>query len=207
VRRVVAVLLAAQLLILAALIGLAPGASAHTALRSSQPANGARLTEPPQQIELTFTEKILKGAAQILLSGPGGEVPTTVGVAGPVVSTRLPSGLSGGRYTVLWRVTSADGHPIAGQLSFVIESGPAPSSAAPAPSGSATSVAGQVGAVVAQAQSTPSPSAVPEPVAVENLSPAMKAALALLVVLGGGAAVAGLIARTRRGKPGPPKTP
>jgi hypothetical protein len=30
----------------------------------------------------------------------------------------LPGSSPAGRYTVLWRVTSADGHPVSGQISF-----------------------------------------------------------------------------------------
>lgn len=98
-------------------------ASAHAAIESTDPANGALLDEPPSQVVLTFTE-------------PPDLDLTTVGVvgdSGATVATGPPERAPGsnrgirvrldhvpdGVYTVTWRTVSAtDGHVTAGAFSF-----------------------------------------------------------------------------------------
>jgi len=75
---------------------------------------------------------VLKLGAAVKVSGPGGS--TQMGVAklrGKTVSWPVTGDLANGTYTVSWRVTAADGHPIDGKFDFVLRA-PAPTST-PAP--------------------------------------------------------------------------
>lgn len=112
---------------LLALVSLAVGlllvgasaASAHDALQSTSPADGATVDRLPQQVTLTFAEQPLALGLQILVKGPTGEVaqgqPT---IDGSVVTQRLSPQAPAGTYVVTYRVTSSDGHPISGTFTF-----------------------------------------------------------------------------------------
>jgi copper transport protein len=120
--------------ILAVLFGLllASPAAAHAELSKITPANGAQLSRPPTEIQMTFTESVNLLANGIrLIDNVGGTVPTPdPTVDGRVVTWPMPVKLSDGTYVVTWRVVSADGHPISGASSFVVGSAVANSSAA-----------------------------------------------------------------------------
>ena len=106
---------------LATTLGLpaAVPAQAHDVLLRTEPADGQVLPAPPAQVRLIFAEQALSIGTRIRVSGPGGEVVTQpVQVVGSNVTQPLPAGLPAGSYTVLWRVTSADGHPVSGRFSF-----------------------------------------------------------------------------------------
>ena len=192
----------ATVLLLAVLAVTVPAgaALAHATLRSIDPADGATLAQPPAAIRLTFTEDVLAGTAQVRLTGPAGQIETTPTTRGPLVSAVLPPDLPAGGYTLLWRVTSADGHPISGESTFTVTVGSSPTAAAtdsPVPSPTTAGAA-----AVAPAPS-PSPSAAIDPL--DPLSAATGTSGRLLVVLGAAlataAAVGGLVARRRRSQP------
>ncbi|WP_051684388.1 copper resistance CopC family protein [Blastococcus sp. URHD0036] len=109
-----------------ALLGLGvPAASAHDALTGAAPADGAAVATPPDRVELQFSGVVQELGAQVVVRGPDG---TTVSQGDPeVVDTTLEqplgSRLPAGTYTVEWRVTSADGHPISGTTSFTATTG------------------------------------------------------------------------------------
>ena len=74
----------------------------------------------PEQVTLTFNEPVLMVGTEIMVHtadetmvniGPPILVDNTAGIA---VTGELPAG----EYTVIYRVTSADGHPIEGQFRF-----------------------------------------------------------------------------------------
>ena len=116
-------LLCAAMLILAA-----PGSAwAHGALRSSRPAEGAHLTVAPRELRLTFTEAVELNFAQLALSGPNGSVALGALALAPDSATVLVAPISGslaaGAYTVAWQVAGADGHPVRGQIRFMIAPG------------------------------------------------------------------------------------
>ena len=118
-----AVLAATALLAAAAVVLSASPALAHNRLVSSDPAQGASLAAPPQSITLVFDDAVLPVGTAIEVAGPGGgpvelSAPT---VEGDRVVQALPTGLPAGGYSVLWRVTSGDGHPIDGTLTFTAE--------------------------------------------------------------------------------------
>lgn len=113
---------AALLLALVALGSTALPASAHTELKSSNPAKGAALPAPPQQVELTFTESVTAPADAITVTGPNG-AKWTVGqatVAGPVVTAPVQATGPAGTYTITWKVVSDDGDPVTGTIDFTL---------------------------------------------------------------------------------------
>lgn len=115
---------AAALAIVAAglltLVGVQP-ASAHSALTSSTPADGAVVTEPLESVDLTFSEAPLAGldaGLRIQVTDASGADVATGDVTVSGTTMRRAVDLDQGRYTVLWRYVSPDGHPIEGMLAF-----------------------------------------------------------------------------------------
>jgi copper transport protein len=111
------------LLTLAALLVLAPAtpAQAHSGLVSSSPAQQAVLDEGPATATLKFNENVSPVAASFQLYDPAGtKRQLQVSGVDRVVTVTLPGGLADGSYVLVWRVISADTHPIAGGLSFSV---------------------------------------------------------------------------------------
>ncbi len=107
------------LALLLALILLPTLAQAHAVLMESSPADGARVERPPAEIRLRFNEPVTPVAIHAF--GPGGALV----LPGPAVASddalRVPLPplpATPGPYTVSYRVTSGDGHPVAGSLLF-----------------------------------------------------------------------------------------
>jgi copper resistance protein C len=156
--RVVAVTVLAGL---ALLLGATP-ALAHTRLQSSDPADGASLDTAPQHVALTFNEEMTPGFSTLTVVGPDGthyETGEVGAEAGTVSVAVLPLGPAG-QYKIGYRVVSADGHPVSGELSFTLTThgpattaaaapaAPAPSAAPPAPAAAAAPAEGEGGAPV-----------------------------------------------------------
>ncbi|MFF7937628.1 copper transport protein [Streptomyces sp. SAI-126] len=107
------------------LFGGAGAASAHAALRSTDPEDGTVLKSAPRDITLTFTESVglLDDSFRVL--DPDGKR-LKVGDAGhgpggsDTARVSLPAKLAQGTYTVAWRVVSADSHPVSGAFTFSV---------------------------------------------------------------------------------------
>lgn len=100
------------------LLATAP-AAAHNELVSSNPTDQQRVARTPSAVVLTFNEPAVAMGTQVIVTGPAG--PVQLGVPQLVdnsVTQPLQGGAAAGTYTVSWRVTSVDGHPISGELSF-----------------------------------------------------------------------------------------
>jgi methionine-rich copper-binding protein CopC len=134
--------LALLLLLSALLVGIGAGpARAHAELEGSTPADGAVLTAPPKTIELVFGEDIIEAGMQVVAQDDSGTLvalPKATAV-GPKVSVGWPASAAAGGYRVSYRVTSQDGHPIDGTISFSYGAASASPSAG---AGSATSSGG-----------------------------------------------------------------
>ncbi|MGH2445002.1 MAG: copper resistance protein CopC [Candidatus Limnocylindria bacterium] len=137
--RLARAVLAAWLVLLA--VAVVPGAAAaHAEVEASDPAANAPLTEPPDELRITFTEPIDPATAFIdLLDAQqeriGDVGPVEVTDAGLVAVVGLPE-LEPGVYTVSYQVISAvDGHATAGIFAFLID----PSGTRPAPTTPASS--------------------------------------------------------------------
>ncbi|MEU1518771.1 copper resistance protein CopC [Streptomyces sp. NPDC005811] len=106
------------------LLGGGP-ASAHAALRSTDPVDGSVVKKSPRSITLTFTESVglLDDSFRVL--DPGNQR-VKLGGAGHVegrsdsVRVKLPKKLGTGTFTVAWRVVSADSHPVSGAFTFSV---------------------------------------------------------------------------------------
>lgn len=125
-------LLAFVLLVASALAGwlaldvaTARPASAHAALVSTTPSEGARLGTAPAEVTLAFSEgvDVSTGYARVL-DADGDRVDTgSPTEADGVVTIPLQDGLPDDGYVVTYRVVSEDAHPIAGAYSFVVGDG------------------------------------------------------------------------------------
>ncbi len=113
--------------VLAATVALHAGAapvSAHASLDGSSPVANSVLPSAPGEVSLDFSEAIEESLASIrLFDGSEKEIeidPTRRLSADPsVVTAGLPP-LAAGVYVVVWRVVSADGHPLRGSYSFEV---------------------------------------------------------------------------------------
>ncbi|MFJ3098444.1 copper resistance CopC family protein [Streptomyces hydrogenans] len=113
----------------------APPAAAHTELNGSDPANDAVLDAVPRTVTLTFSDPMSQAYAQLAVTGPDGAAlgDGAPAVAGREVALSLKEARTAGRYTVGYRVVSADGHPVSGTSAFTVRPAPTAPSAAATP--------------------------------------------------------------------------
>ncbi|WP_369029077.1 copper resistance CopC/CopD family protein [Streptomyces adonidis] len=122
VRPLVLLFLAIAGALLAGLAGAAP-ASAHAALTGSSPSQGIVVDKAPDQVTLTFSEKVALSDGSIRVLDPKGKRVDTAKAAeisGTTYGVPLHSGLPDGTFTVAYQVVSADSHPVAGAYTFSI---------------------------------------------------------------------------------------
>ncbi|MFJ9750466.1 copper resistance CopC/CopD family protein [Streptomyces chartreusis] len=117
-------MLLGTLLVLFLLGGTGP-ASAHAALRATDPEDGSVLKSAPRDITLTFTESVglLEDSFRVL--DPDGRrlrtgEPEHARGGAETATVTLPAKLAEGTYTVAWRVVSADSHPVSGAFTFSV---------------------------------------------------------------------------------------
>lgn len=115
---------------------------AHAELISSNPADGATVAAAPASATLTFTDEIDAQFVRAAVTTPGGT--GTVQATTDRQTVTIPITSAGpGAYSIVYRVVSADGHPISGQLAFTVAGTPtgSPASSASPPSASASASA------------------------------------------------------------------
>jgi len=133
-RRAVGVLLL-SCVAFALLVGSATPASAHATLVSTDPAEGAVLEAAPEQVTFTFDESVIGVPAGVqVFDATGEEVASVASVRDAQLVVDLEEEVGEGTLVVVWRLVSADGHPIGGSLSFSVG---APSDNVDVPSGRA----------------------------------------------------------------------
>lgn len=185
-----------------ALLGAGP-ASAHSALVSTDPADGSTLRTAPTAVTLTFNEDVKGQFSKVIVTDPEGrQVAEAATVAGTVVSARLPAGLVDGRYRVVYSVVSADTHRIAGELHFTLATSGAPTSTSStssiattsAPASSSPTSASPASTNAGAAAQPASPPASPPP---GGSSPWLWVGLALVLAVGGLVSLS-LLTRHRR---------
>lgn len=94
-------------------------AEAHASLVSSDPVDASTLDSLPEQISLTFDEPVDEPAFVSVTAPDGSTVASgEAAVFDATVSQQLPAGRAEGTYTVAFRVTSLDGHPVTDTLTF-----------------------------------------------------------------------------------------
>ena len=110
-------------------LAFAGPASAHATVVTSTPADGSRLAKAPTTVTVVFDESVGIGGVGYLhvtdqtgkrvdagnAFHPGGD--------GTKVSDRLKPALGSGTYTASFRIVSADSHPVAGTIRFVVGNG------------------------------------------------------------------------------------
>lgn len=122
-RKVAPVLLSAVLIIL-----MLPSAQAHSKLVSSTPAQSSILNTFPRTISLTFNEKllVLKGQSpnviSVLTPSEKELAQAKTQIVGNTISITMKKLSTSGRFKVIYRVVSADGHPISGEYFFTVKS-------------------------------------------------------------------------------------
>lgn len=104
-------------------VHVADGSALHVRLVGSVPAQDTTLTEPLETVRLEFSDAVNASLAEVRIRGPGidGEagVLTPRSAAGdPRVIVATPPALEAGRYVLAWRIVSADGHPVSGEIAF-----------------------------------------------------------------------------------------
>nr|WP_229718934.1 copper resistance CopC family protein [Nocardia jinanensis] len=104
-------------------LGAAAGpAAAHSAVVSSDPADGATVEVGPQRATITFNEPLQPNFPAMTVVGPDGNLWSK---GEPIVDGRTLSVAVGelgpaGRYRMAYRVTSADGHVVDGERGFTL---------------------------------------------------------------------------------------
>lgn len=151
--------------VLAFLLTGAGAALAHDEVVATTPAAQASVATPPAAVELQLSSPPQALGTEVRVTAPDGSL-VSVGapeVRGTTVRQPLSDGLPAGGYTVEWRVTSGDGHPITGSSAFNVTAAASPStpatpSAAQAAPDTAPDDAG-AGTTVGEASATqPAPS-------------------------------------------------
>lgn len=118
------------LVALALLLVAVPAAAVHTALRRSQPAEGAVLNAVPDSMVLEYTERIDLATARVVLRGPSNE-PVAISAlrhadsSRRVIAVSVTGPVHAGPHAVEWTVLGTDGHVVRGTVRFTIDSGAA----------------------------------------------------------------------------------
>lgn len=101
-------------------VAAASPALAHNVLIGSSPEEGETLDTVPEEVVLTFNEEVLEGGNAIAVTGPDGEDHTTgdVRIDDAEAATDLGPLPEPGDYEIAYRIVSADGHVIEGELAF-----------------------------------------------------------------------------------------
>jgi methionine-rich copper-binding protein CopC len=133
----------------------AAAAQAHDVLETTDPASGSTVRTVPAKIGLTFDHTPIAIGSVVRVEDTTG----TDQADGPVVivdnhvTQAVKADAPEGKYTVIWRVVSSDGHPIEGTFTFTADaanSTAGTATPAPAPAGIQTELitAGAVAAVL-----------------------------------------------------------
>lgn len=103
----------------------APGhAALHVQLVGSEPSHGDTIAQPPDTVRLEFSEGVDPALADLTLRGPSGETRALTPRGAPGAARFIVAAsprLGPGAYRLDWRILSADGHPVSGQIQFQVQ--------------------------------------------------------------------------------------
>jgi copper resistance protein C len=109
------------LILFCTLILLPSFVHAHTSLSSSNPAEGQVITEDLEQITLTFGTPIEVLSTMDLVKD-GNVIPLEdIKVENKQLLGTIAKPLENGSYIIQWKIVGEDGHPIKGDINFVVE--------------------------------------------------------------------------------------
>jgi copper transport protein len=111
-----------------AVLLLAPSASAHAVVVGSNPVDGSRLEKSPAAVSIKFDEPVGLDLGYLRVVDSTGKrvdsgTATHPGGDGTQISVALKPGLGDGSYLASYRVISADSHPVAGSVRYVVGDG------------------------------------------------------------------------------------
>jgi methionine-rich copper-binding protein CopC len=128
-------------------------AMAHTALKGSDPAEGASLSSAPEMVTLTFGEAVSLPADPINVTGPDGSswIVGTTTVTGASVTAPVQAVGPSGPCTLNYTVIADDGDEVKGSVRFTL------TAAATATAGEAAPATVSAATAVATAAAEPAP--------------------------------------------------
>ncbi|MGI5506392.1 copper resistance CopC family protein [Lentzea sp. CA-135723] len=140
---------------LLSVLAATPSASAHTQLTSSDPANGAQVAAPLQQITLTFNEPVAPDSTTVTVTGPDGAAWQIGQITGKDATLTVPVTPAGpaGEYVLNFKIGSADDHAVTGSLKFAMTV-PATTTTTAPPTTTTTTTPSAAPSVAPAAQST-----------------------------------------------------
>lgn len=95
---------------------------AHAGLVGSDPEDGATIEQFEGEITLTFSEDVREPATVIVTDPDGTGLQTGEAlVEGTAVTQQVDRATVSGMHTIAYRVISADGHPVTGQVQVTVE--------------------------------------------------------------------------------------
>ncbi|MFD9880522.1 copper resistance CopC/CopD family protein [Streptomyces alboflavus] len=121
--RLLLVAVALIVAVLGSVLAAAAPAGAHAALTGSDPKQGAVVDKAPEQVSLSFSEKVAMSDGSVRVLDPAGkrvDTGKTTDLGSHSYGVKLKPGLPDGTFTVAYQVVSADSHPIAGAFTFSI---------------------------------------------------------------------------------------
>ncbi|MEW5917481.1 MAG: copper resistance CopC family protein [Gemmatimonadota bacterium] len=106
-------------------------AERHLALVKSDPANSSTLVQAPKAITLWFSQTPNLKLTRIVLTHGADTIKTGAVMAadtsGKTVRATIDTMLASGKYQIMWRTLSRDGHAVAGKIAFAIDTVTKPS--------------------------------------------------------------------------------
>lgn len=112
--------LAGATLMLLMLCGGAGAALAHDSVEGTLPVDGSTVATAPAKVTITLSGDPSANYSEIVVADAAG-VSWSMGsvqVLDNVATQEVKPGAPAGKYTVTWRLVSADGHPIDGNFAF-----------------------------------------------------------------------------------------
>jgi methionine-rich copper-binding protein CopC len=146
-----------------AAVGFAEPAAAHDVLISSDPADGSTVQTAPATVTLTFDQPVQDFEPVVTMTGPDGQwyqsgSPT---VDSTVVTSAVGEITKAGEYVIAFRVVSADGHPVTGEVKYQFAGAAlAVESAGAGSAATGTSAAAPTSGTAATSAATPTSAAV-----------------------------------------------
>lgn len=106
---------------LGGIVGGSAPASAHAYVVDTDPIDGSVLRTSPGRLQVTFNEPVrLPTDAVDLYDAKGASVAVSSSGKGAGLAASPTKKLEAGTYVLVWHVVSADGHPVAGSLTFSV---------------------------------------------------------------------------------------